>query len=88
MKSTMETISFIAAIVLPLWNIPLIYRMVKRRSSADVSLYWVFGVWFCFVAMFPAGIQSPDMVFKAFTIMNFIFFTCVVVTAVFFHKKK
>jgi hypothetical protein len=75
-------IALVASIILPLWNIPLIYRMVKRRSSKDLSLYWAFGVWTCFLLMFPAGIQSEDIVWRTFNIVNIILFTAVVATAV------
>jgi hypothetical protein len=83
----MDNISFVAAVVLPLWNIPLIWRMIKRRSSADVSLMWAWGVWGCLLAMFPAGLRTSDAVFKVFTIVNFIFFTGVVGTAAVLRRK-
>jgi len=82
----MDTVSLIAATVLPLWNIPLILRIQKRRSSQDVSLWWVFGVWVCFLLMLPAGLTSSDQVFRVFTIMNIILFTAVVVQVVRYRK--
>lgn len=82
----METVSLIAATVLPLWNIPLILHIQKRRSSQDVSLWWVFGVWVCFLLMLPAGLTSSDQVFRVFTIMNSILFTAVVVQVVRYRK--
>src|SRR3972149_10782567 len=74
-----KEIGFIAAIVLPLWNIPLMVRMIKRKSSQDISLYWVFGVWFTLLAMLPSGLVSQDIVWKAFNIINSVLFTCVVI---------
>jgi uncharacterized protein with PQ loop repeat len=44
-----EKIALIAAIILPLWNIPLIVRIIRRRSSKDISRAWAVGVWLCFV---------------------------------------
>ncbi len=82
-----EQIGLIAAIVLPLWNVPLIVRMVKRKSSQDMSLYWVFGVWFSLLAMLPSGLVSEDVVWKTFNITNFILFTSVVITACIYRKK-
>ncbi|MDO8602900.1 MAG: hypothetical protein Q7O04_03510 [Candidatus Omnitrophota bacterium] len=82
-----QKIALIASIMLPLWNIPLIVRIIKRRSSKDLSIPWALGVWFCFLAMFPAGIQSPDVVYKTFTYINFFFFTLVMVFTVLFHKQ-
>ncbi len=74
-----EKIGLLAAIVLPLWNLPLIIRIGKRRSSADISLPWALGVWACLVLMLPSGLLSPDPVFRAFAIANVIFFSAVVI---------
>ena len=81
-------IAMIASIILPLWNIPLILRIVQRRSSRDVSLSWAFGVWGCLVFMLPAGLVSPDPVWKIFSGVNFVFFTAVVVTVLLYHGRK
>ena len=82
-----QKIALIAAVILPLWNIPLILRMVKRKSSKDISLYWAFGVWTCFVLMFPASMNSGDIVWKVFNISNLILFSAVVMTTVFYRRK-
>jgi len=79
-------ISFIAAIVLPFWNLPLIIRVIKRRSSKDISLWWALGVWICFLLMLPEGLTTEEAVFKAFTISNFILFTITVAIVVIFHR--
>jgi len=81
-----QRLALVAAVILPLWNIPLIIRIIKRRSSKDISLYWAFGVWFCLLVMFPAGLLSEDIVWKAFNIVNFFFFSCVVLCTVLFHR--
>lgn len=81
-------IGLIAAVILPLWNIPLIVRIVRRKSSKDISLYWAFGVWFCLLAMFPAGLLSHDIVWKTFNIANLSLFSCVVVFVVLFRNAK
>ncbi len=75
-------IALIASIILPFWNIPLILRMIKRRSSKDISLSWAFGIWICLLLMFPAGLVSTDIVWKTFNIVNFILFSVVVATVV------
>ena len=77
-----ETIGLIAAIALPLWNIPLIVRVAKRKSSADISLAWALGVLGCLIAMLPSGLQSPDPVFKVFTVVNLLLFSGVVIQIV------
>lgn len=82
-----KEIGLIAAVILPLWNIPLIWRMQRRRSSRDVSLYWAFGVWTCFMLMLPSAFLSSDIVYKTFSAMNIIFFTIVVIQVVRFRMK-
>ncbi len=82
----MERIAFVAAIILPLWNIPLIVRVIKRKSSKDISIYWALGVWICFLLMAPEAFTSPDPVWRAFNIMNLILFTAVVITVLAYRK--
>lgn len=77
-----ETLGMIAAIVLPFWNIPLIMRIGRRKSSKDFSLAWTFGVWFTLLLMLPSGLTSDDSVFKVFNVMNFTIFTAVVIQVV------
>lgn len=82
----MGKIAFIAAIILPLWNIPLIIRIIKRKSSKDISLYWVWGVWICFLLMAPDGFRSSDPVWRAFNIMNLILFSAVAIVVLVYRK--
>ena len=70
----------IAAVCLPLWNIPLIIKIVKRKSSKDLSLSWALGVWTCILLMAPAGFASADPVWKVYNVVNIFFFTAVVIT--------
>lgn len=83
-----DKIALIASVVLPLWNIPLIMRIIKRRSSKDISLYWAIGVWICLLVMLPSGIKNDFMVWKVFTIGNFLLFSLVLFVTLLFHKKK
>ena len=69
----MQKIALIAALILPLWNIPLILRVIRRKSSEDISIYWAIGVWICFLLMAPSGFVSSDYVWRTFNIVNFIF---------------
>lgn len=80
-----EKIGLIAAVALPLWNIPLIIRIGQRKSSKDISLAWVLGVEGCLVAMLPSGIMSADPVFKTFTIVNFMLFSAVLIQVLKWH---
>jgi uncharacterized protein with PQ loop repeat len=81
-----EKIALIAAIVLPLWNIPLIMRIIQRRSSKDISIYWALGVWICFLLMAPEALHSSDHVWRVFNIVNLVLFTAVVITVLVFRK--
>lgn len=77
-----EKIGVIAAIVLPLFNIPLITKMIKRKSSQDISLIWVVGVWICIVFMAPSGFVSQDVVWRTFNYLNVTMFTLVMFVTV------
>ena len=77
-----EMLGLVAAIALPLWNIPLMIRIHRRKSSKDVSVWWALGVWVCLLGMFPSGLRSADPVFKVFTIANVVLFTGVLLTVV------
>ncbi len=83
--SLIKLIGSIAAVVMPLWNIPLILRIIQRKSADDISLTWLFGVWVCIIAMLPAAIQSPDLAFKLLGCINAFFFTGVFITVLKYH---
>lgn len=77
-----KLVGLIAALVLPLWNIPLIAKIMDRKSSKDFSFLWTFGVWFTLLAMLPSALVSNDFVFKVFNIANITIFTAVVIAVV------
>ena len=70
---------------MPFFNIPLIVRIARRRSSEDISLAWVVGVWLCIVGMVPSSLQSTDVVLYAFGVVNVVFFTGVLIVVLCFH---
>ena len=74
-----EVVGLIAAIVLPFWNIPLILRIQRRRSSNDISMLWAVGVFVCLLLMLPSGLISADRVYRVFTMTNIVMFGAVVV---------
>ncbi len=78
LQEWIEKIGILAGVVLPLFNIPLILRMVQRKSSQDISLSWAVGVWVCIILMTPQVLRSQDVAFRAFGIVNIIFFSAVV----------
>ena len=81
-----QRIAMIAAVILPFFNLPLIFRIIRRRSANDISSFWAIGVWLCLLFMAPAGFVSPDIVWRIFNIINFILFSCVVVIILIFKK--
>jgi uncharacterized protein with PQ loop repeat len=86
MHDWVERIGMFTAVVLPLWNIPLIARIIKRKSSKDISLWWALGVWVCILLMAPSGFQSVDVVWRTFNIVNLVFFTAVVIVTLRYRK--
>ena len=84
----MEIISLIASVVLPMFNIPLMIRVIRRKSSSDISLTWAWGVWICLLLMAPSGFTSTDLVWKTFNICNLILFTAVVIIVTIYRKKE
>ena len=85
---TVQNIGIAAAVIMPLFNIPLIVKMIKRKSSCDISLSWVWGVWVCAVLMAPSGVTSKDIVWRCFNIVNLVLFTGVLVTVLKYRNPK
>ena len=77
MDALFSKIGLITGIILPFFNIPLIVRIVRRKSSKDISLTWAWGVWICILLMAPSSFRSPDLNFRVFSIINLLFFSCV-----------
>ena len=78
MKSDfIQTLGLVSGVSLPLFNIPLIARLLKRKSADDLSLSWAVGVWVCIVGMTPQALRSQDVAFRAYGIFNVTFFTVV-----------
>lgn len=82
-----RTLGLIAAVVLPFWNIPLILRIARRRSSGDLSRWWAAGVLACILLMLPAALASPDAIFKVFSVLNAAFFSVVVIQIFRYHRR-
>lgn len=86
--SIVEQVGLVASIVMPLWNIPLIVKIIKRKSSSDISLSWVLGVWVCAILMAPSGFTSKDIVWRCFNIVNLVLFTGVVIAVLRYRNGK
>ena len=87
LSSLFQVIGLVAAIVLPFWNIPLILKILKRKSSSDLSLAWVTGVEICILAMIPSAVLSPDRILRIYGVINAIFFTCVFAVVWIYHPR-
>ena len=86
MNNMIEHIGLVAAVMLPFFNIPLIMKIIQRKSSKDISMVWALGVWVCIVLMSPSGFTSKDIVWRTFNYVNFIFFTTVVIVTIKYRK--
>jgi hypothetical protein len=80
-------VGLVSGILMPFFNIPLIARVIRRRSSADISIVWVVGCWVCVMGMLPSSVRSADVVLRFFGIVNAIFFSGVFVTVLYFHPS-
>ena len=83
----MKTLGMVAGVMMPLFNIPLIVRIVRRKTSKDISVPWVVGVWFCMLFMLPSSLISDDMVLKSFCISNVALFSIVAIVVWIYHKE-
>ena len=83
-----KTVGIVAGVALPLFNIPLIRRLLQRKSSEDFSLSWAVGVWVCIVLMTPQALLSSDAAFRVYGIVNIFFFSVVAFLVVKYRRKR
>ena len=84
----MKMIGFWAAVILPLWDIPLMVRVVRRKSSEDISMVWAVGLWATSVLMAPSAFIAGDVVAMGFNMVNVIMLTGVVIVVIKYRKGK
>jgi uncharacterized protein with PQ loop repeat len=82
----LKTIGLLAATILPLWDIPLIVRIVRRKSSQDISLIYAVGIWVTALMMAPSAFVSGDKLAIGFNTMNVIMLTAVMVVTIKYRK--
>lgn len=85
---TLETLALVASVIMPLWNIPLIIKIVQRRSSEDLSVAWFLGVWVCMILMIPWACVTQDIVLKVFSFVNVSLFSVVGFVMFKYRNKK
>jgi len=84
----LKTVGFWAGVALPLWDIPLIVRVVQRKSSQDISLAWALGIWISSIFMTPPAFILGNKIAMGFDIMNVTMLTAVVVVTIKYRKGK
>ena len=82
----MKIIGFWAGVVLPLWDIPLILHILKRKSSKDISVMWAVGLWGTSVMMAPSAFLAKDLLAMGFNAVNVIMLTAVVIVVIKYRK--
>lgn len=80
-------IGTVVGLILPLFNLAQIWRMIKFKSSHDVSIVWCLGVWICIVLMLPSALISVDRVYRWFSIVNVGMFSLLTLTVVYFRLR-
>ena len=81
-------LGYISSVVLPLFNIPLMVHIWRRKSADDISLTWAFGIWFSLLGMLPASLISSDSILKVFAISNLGIFSWVLILVLYFKFFK
>ena len=83
-----EVLALVASVLMPFSNIPLIVKIMQRRSSNDLSLTWLWGVWTCMLLMLPWAFVTKDVVLRVYSFINFVLFSGVVVVVMKFRSRK
>ena len=83
-----DTIGLWAGIALPLWDIPLIVRIIRRKSSNDISLIWMWGLWGSSVLMTPAGFLAHNKMAIGFNVVNVTMLSILLIVVLKYHQKE
>lgn len=84
-----DTIGLWAGIILPLWDIPLIVKIIRRKSSEDISLFWMWGLWGSSVLMAPsAWMAHTNKAAIAFNIVNVAALTVLLIVVLKYHTPQ
>ncbi len=81
-----ETVGFWAAVALPFFDISLIMHVIKRKSSADISVMWAAGLWLSAVMMAPSAFVSGDRTAIGFNVVNVVMLTAVLAVVIKYRK--
>ena len=84
----LDTIGEVTTSVLPLFNVPLILNIRKRKCSCDISLLWTAGIWGCSLVFMIVSLLSGGTLLKAIAVVNFVFFTATMLYILKYHQIK
>ncbi len=87
-QDAIDLLGMTASIILPFFNVPLIIRMIQRKSSSDISLVWTWGVFVCLWGIQPAAWRSADLIFKIFNTTNVVLYSGVTFVVVYYRWRK
>ena len=88
MRDYAEMLGVAGAVLMPVWNIPLMWRIYKRRSADDISLGWLFGIWGCLLLMLPSSLETTNIVLKSYGVANLAMFTFVVIVVLKYRNRR
>lgn len=83
-----EMVGFWAGIMLPLWDIPLILRIIQRKSSQDISLLWIWGLWLTSVLMTPSAFMVGNKLAIGFNVVNVTMLTIVLIVVLKYQRGQ
>lgn len=83
-----DTIGLWAGVMLPLWDIPLIVRILRRKSANDISLMWMWGIWLSSVLMAPSAFVAHNKTAIGFNIVNVTMLTILLIVVLKYHRGK
>lgn len=83
-----ETVGLWAGAILPLWDIPLMVRIIRRQSSSDISLFWAWGIWLSSVLMAPSSFVVANKIAMVFNIVNVTTLTALLMIVVKYHRGE
>lgn len=81
-------IGIVGSILMPLFNIPMIVRIIRRKSSQDFSLVGAAGLFSCMLLMLPQALRSEEISFKLLNFISVIVFGILIVSIIRYRSKS
>ena len=80
-----KALGMASAVLMPFFDIPLMARVIRRRSSEDISLVWVVGIEACILGMLPSSVISVDPILRVFGVVNAVLFSAAFLAVLWYH---